>query len=148
MSKDYCLICKSKKECYTLRYSQGQVCLECLLKDNSWWYYRVIKADRKKVKKLLKQRKQEREEVELEEEFELMGGDKYDDFYIQFENITRIKEKERYCKFCNKRKMTRFKIHESESHGGGTHAICLSPCLSFIAGMDNQAKWGRLSPPE
>jgi len=137
-----CCLCGRRGECYTNKYTRNKYCLTCV-KESDWIFSSLIKEDKKKIKKLLKQRKKEREEVELEREITVIG-DKYDAFYDEIENVKRIKEKERYCKFCNKRKMTRYKIME---HLFDIHAICTS-CLGFIAGMDNQAKWGRNPPPE
>lgn len=131
-----CCICKNKRECYSTNIN-NEICLNCIIQYD--WFYFLSRSDKKKIKNLLKQRKKEREDVKLEDKITEIK-DRYDSYYADIENVKRIKEKERYCKFCNKRKITRYKIDE-------TNAICNS-CLGFIAGMDNQARWGRNPPPK
>lgn len=149
--KRICCICKSRKECYTSKW-HDKYCLRCVLGDD-WIFNSLIKDDRKRIKKLLKQREDERKEIELEDEITGIE-DVYDEYYSQIENVIKIKEKVRYCKFCNERKETRYKIDETEHDKKYNrkvffynHAICIG-CLGFIAGMDNQAKWARNPPPK
>ena len=149
--KKFCDLCKDRKECYTTKYGK-KYCLRCVMK-NDWMFRSLIRDDRRKIRNLLEQRKKERREVELEEEIIKLENN-YDTYYSQIENVKKIKEKIRYCKFCNKEKMTQYKIDETKHDKEynrktiyHTHAICNS-CLEFIAGMDNMAKWNNNPPPK
>ena len=55
--------------------------------------------------------------------------------YEEYKNIDKIREKIRRCKFCGKKKITKYKITEAS----GTHAIC-DGCLRFITGMHDFAQ--------